>query len=208
MAKQSRYGNPANYNTTPDTRANGDASALEVDVNGSLLVTPGTGAVFGNSTADGAAFTQNSTAGNISMGVYQASPDTITTGDAAAIGIDVNRNSKVVEQYAPGFEDNTIGVAKVEQRYSYSAVAVADVQVKASAGFLHALTFSCNDAAPTAGSIIVYDNTAESGTQVFNHTFTTTPFMPFTLPINVVMATGIYIGFTTVADVNVTPSYR
>lgn len=35
---QARYGNPANYNAIPATRTSGDASALEVDVNGNLLV--------------------------------------------------------------------------------------------------------------------------------------------------------------------------
>lgn len=105
-------------------------------------------------------------------------------------------------------EDLTNNVLRTEHYYSYSPVAVADVQVKASAGFLHTVTISCNDAAPTAGSIIIYDNTAESGTQVFNHTFTTTPFMPFTVILDCVMATGIYVGFTTTADVNVTCSYR
>lgn len=119
-----------------------------------------------------------------------------------------NHLIKVKEQYAPGYEDNVNNVAKVEQRFSYKAVAAADIQVKASPGFLHTVTFSCNDAAPTAGSVIIYDNTAESGTQVFNHTFTTTPFVPFTVLLDYTMATGIYIGFTTTNDVNVSCSYR
>ena len=92
-------------------------------------------------------------------------------------------------------------------QFSYRAVAVADVQVKGSAGFLHTVTISCNDAAPTAGSIIVYDSLTETGTQVFNHTFTTTPFVPFTVTLDYVMATGIFIGFTTTGDVNVSCSY-
>lgn len=121
---------------------------------------------------------------------------------------DTSGNLKVKEQYAPGYEDNINNKAVVEQRYSYSGVLAADAQVKASAGFLHTVTFSCNDAAPTAGTIIIYDNTAESGTQVFNHTFTTTPFVPFTITLDVVMSTGIYIGFTTTADVNVVASFR
>ncbi len=104
-------------------------------------------------------------------------------------------------------EDLTNDVTKVEQRFSYSMVA-ADAAVKSGAGFLHTLTFSCNDAAPTAGSIIVYDNTAESGTVIFNHTFTTTPFMPVTVILDVVFTTGLYVGFTTTADVNCTISYR
>lgn len=84
----------------------------------------------------------------------------------------------------------------------------ADTLIKTGSGTLGSLTFSCNDAAPTAGSIIVFDNTVESGTEIFNHTFTTTPFVPFTLPINVDFLTGLYIGFTTTADVNVTVAYR
>lgn len=104
-------------------------------------------------------------------------------------------------------EDLTADVLKVEERYTVT-LKTADALVKTGAGFLHALTFSCNDAAPTAGSIIVYDNTAESGTQIFNHTFTTTPFVPFTVIIDGSFGTGLYIGFTTTNDVNVTVSYR
>lgn len=103
--------------------------------------------------------------------------------------------------------DTAIGVVKVEERFTYD-FAQADKLVKSGAGLLHTLTFSCNDAAPTAGSIIVYDNTAESGNVIFNHTFTTTPFVPFTITLDVLVATGIYIGFTTTNDVNVSTSYR
>jgi hypothetical protein len=87
-------------------------------------------------------------------------------------------------------------------------VKAADAQVKAGPGVLHTLTFSCNDAAPTAGSVIVYDSLSETGTQIFNHTFTTTPFVPTTVVLDVSFNTGLYIGFTTTADVNVTVSYR
>lgn len=104
-------------------------------------------------------------------------------------------------------EDLANDVQKVEQRFSLLKCA-ADTQVKSGAGFLHTLTFSCNDAAPTAGSIIVYDNTAESGTELFNHTFTTTPFVPFSVVLDGTFSTGLYVGFTTTADVNVTVSYR
>lgn len=104
-------------------------------------------------------------------------------------------------------EDIPNDVLKVEQRGSGVMVS-ADTRVKTGAGFLHALTFTCLDAAPTAGSVIVYDNSAESGTVLFNHTFTTTPFVPFTVTLDVTFATGLYIGFTTTADVGVTPSWR
>ncbi len=87
-------------------------------------------------------------------------------------------------------------------------VVAADALIKTGAGIVHTLTFSCNDAAPTVGSVIVYDNTAESGTQIFNHTFTATPFAPFSVTLDASFATGLYVGFTTTADVNVTVTYR
>ncbi len=92
--------------------------------------------------------------------------------------------------------------------FTKSAVVTTDTQVKATPGFLHCIVVSENDAAPTAGTIIVYDNTAESGTQVFNWTLTTAVFMPFQICPDIVMTTGIYIGFTTTNDVNVSVSYR
>lgn len=95
----------------------------------------------------------------------------------------------------------------IETPFMYQKV-TSDTQIKDNDGTLGSLTFSCNDAAPTAGSVIVYDSLSETGTEIFNHTFTTTPFLPFTLPLNVDFKTGLYIGFTTTADVNVTVAYR
>jgi hypothetical protein len=96
----------------------------------------------------------------------------------------------------------------VEQNYTSSSPKTADALIKTGAGFLHTVTFSCNDAAPTAGSIIIYDNTAESGTILYSETFTTTVFRGYTIHLNVKFNTGLYIGFTTTADVNVVCSYR
>ena len=91
--------------------------------------------------------------------------------------------------------------------YDYQKV-TQDTLVATGKGILHTLTFSCNDAAPTAGSIVVYDNTAESGAELFNHTFTTTPFVPFSVTLDVAYKTGLYVGFTTTADVNLTVSHK
>ena len=121
--------------------------------------------------------------------------------------VDGNENTYVTQGTTIAGEDITNDVLKVEQRNSFSLLA-ADGQVKGAAGFLHTLTFSCNDAAPTAGSIIVFDSLTETGTQIFNHTFTTTPFVPFSVTIDASFSTGLYVGFTTTADVNVTVSYR
>jgi hypothetical protein len=95
----------------------------------------------------------------------------------------------------------------VTSAYASSGVLTADTQVKGSPGLLHSVTFSCNDAAPTAGSIIIFDALTETGIQVFNHTFTTTPFVPFTVVLDYVMTIGIYVGFTTTNDVNVSVAF-
>lgn len=91
--------------------------------------------------------------------------------------------------------------------YDYKLLA-ADGLVKTGVGILHSVTFTCNDAAPTAGSLILYDAVTETGTQILNHTFTTTPFAPCTVLLDVAFTTGLYAGFTTTGDVNVTFSYR
>ena len=121
---------------------------------------------------------------------------------------ETNNALKVTLATALAGEDVTNDVAKVEQRFAYSVPIVASAAIKSAPGFLHALHFSCNDAAPTAGTIDVYDNTAASGNKIFSWTLTTTPFMPFSLPFNVSFAIGLYVEITTTADVNVSASYR
>tara|TARA_R100001530_G_scaffold13251_3_gene12262 strand:+ start:1155 stop:1745 length:591 start_codon:yes stop_codon:yes gene_type:complete len=132
----------------------------------------------------------------------------MTEGDVGNIKGDLAGRIIVTKGTLDAGEDLTNDVMKVEGQFSYSAVAVVDTQVKASAGFLHTVTIACNDAAPTAGSLIIYDNTAESGTIVFNHTFTTTPFAPLTVTLDMIMGTGIYVGMTTTGDVNFSCSFR
>ncbi len=109
---------------------------------------------------------------------------------------------------APVGSDSVIGVQKVEQRFTGSGAVLTDTTVKSGAGFLHSLTIAPNDAAPTAGTIDVYDNTAGSGTKLFTWTFTTAVFTPFTVTLDVSFGTGLYIDFTTTADVAVFASYR
>jgi hypothetical protein len=92
--------------------------------------------------------------------------------------------------------------------YEYR-LCTADTLVKTGAGKVHTVTFTCNDAAPTAGSVIIYDSLTEEGTQILNHTFTATPATAF---MNIVLdarfKNGLYVGFTTTADVNVTVTYE
>lgn len=104
-------------------------------------------------------------------------------------------------------EDLTNDVTKVEQRFSFTHCAV-DTQVKAAAGFVHTLTFSCNDAAPTAGSITVYDSLSAAGTKIYSETFDIVAFRGYSVILDAVCAIGIYVDFTTTADVNCGVSWR
>lgn len=94
------------------------------------------------------------------------------------------------------------------QTYSTSSVVTSDTALVSGPAVLHCILVSPNDAAPTAGTIIIYDNTAESGTVLFNWTLTTAVFVPFQVCLDRPVTNGIYAGFTTTADVNVSVSYR
>jgi multisubunit Na+/H+ antiporter MnhF subunit len=94
----------------------------------------------------------------------------------------------------------------IEPRFSYRAVS-SDTLVVSGAGLLH--TVACNsDAAATAGSIILYDNTAESGTVLWSWTVSAVEYQPFSVILDAAFATGLYIGYTTTADVNCTVTFR
>ncbi len=141
-------------------------------------------------------------------GEYNSGTITYTNGSQVSFQTDINGNLKVVEQYVPVYEDNVNGKAVVEQRYTYSQL-TADTLVKTGAGLLHTVTFSPNDAAPTAGTIAILDATSAGGTPVIHQVgFTTTWFQPCTIIIDSAFTNGLYVDFTTTADVNVTVSYR
>ena len=191
---------------TADT--GGTAQVIPIGVN------PATGAMYVQDLAmndvvyvDDADWTNSTSKHLLVGGLYQSTPQTVTDGDVAPFEIDSNGNVKSILATAIAGEDLTNDVLKTEQRFSGSMVS-ADTLIKSGAGFLHSLTFACIDAAPTAGTIIVYDNTAESGTILYSETFDTTVFRGYSVILDLVFSVGLYIGFTTTADIGVTPSYR
>lgn len=141
------------------------------------------------------------------VATYNATAPVLTDGDASGLEVDSSGNLFNTMATAIAGEDLTNDVLKTEQRFTLLNV-TSDTLVKNGAGFLHSVTFAQSDAAPTAGSIIIYDNTAESGTIIQTVNFTTAVFQPYTLTYNGAFSAGLYIGFTTTADVNVTVSYR
>lgn len=151
--------------------------------------------------------TQERNKQDVNVMVASADPPVYTEEASVPLSGDLAGNQRVTMGTTLAGEDVTNDVQKVEQRFAYSLVA-SDTAVKSSAGFLHALTFAQSDAAPTAGTITVYDNSSASGTKIFEWNLTTTVFMPFTVIIDAAFSVGLYVDFTTTADVNVTVSYR
>lgn len=97
------------------------------------------------------------------------------------------------------FED----YALLTQRISASTL------IKSGAGFLSKLTLSQLDAAPTAGSIFIYDNTSAAGTCLWSHVQTTAVFMPVTVTLDMPFNTGLYVSVPAgMTDVSLTLAYK
>lgn len=104
------------------------------------------------------------------------------------------------EQYAPGYEDNVANRALVEQRNNYTHISTATTTVvKTGAGHLHRLVVQGG----TAGTIVVYDNTAASGSIIAS--FDSTNDLA-SYEFNCSFATGLTI--VTGAAVKVTAVWR
>lgn len=122
----------------------------------------------------------------------------------------IDENNKVVGASTPmpttlskklAGEDLTNDVMKVEQQFVYKNINVANTTtVKSGSGFLHGITF--ND--PSAGgTIILYDNTAGSGTLIGTISATSASG---TLFYDVQFSTGLTV--VTSSAVDITISYR
>jgi len=139
----------------------------------------------------------------VAMGAVRQ--DTLATstsadGDYSWVKQDVLGASYGREVYATTAEDNTVGVFKVEQRFSYSYISSATTTtVKSGAGFLNAITIT----EAVASTIIVYDNTAGSGTIIAS--FVASAGVG-TYHFNVSFGTGLTI--VTAGASKLTTSYR
>lgn len=176
-----------------------------------LAVTNTDGSAVGSGTGTGSTQIQGNVASGATDsgnpvkggGVFNTSKPTVTTGQRVDNQSDANGNLYTRESYAPVYEDNTVGVAKVEQRFTYATSTTATTTVvKSGAGFIHTLTLLGG----TAGAITVYDNTAGSGTAICP-TFTPgSVSVPATITLDASFATGLTI--VTAAATVITVSYR
>lgn len=155
----------------------------------------------GVSAVDNATFTTStSTTTPMAALVDEVSTGSVTEGNSGVVRMTATRELRNAETYAPVAEDNTVGVMKVEERFSYSNITSATTTtVKSGAGFVHAITVNTT----AAGTITVYDNTAGSGTKIA--TFKAS-VVEQTFFLNASFGTGLTI--VTAAASDVTVSYR
>lgn len=106
-------------------------------------------------------------------------------------------------------EDQTNNVLRVEGQFS-SKIITADTQVKASAGFVHAISCATSaGAAATAGALTLRDALTETTPIIHTIGIPASAFTPFGFVIDEVFTTGIYAAFDgTLAGVSCTVSYR
>ena len=122
--------------------------------------------------------------------------------------VEVNSSGQIAIQLLAG-EDQTNDVMKTEQQFSYCAGIVADGECGSGANFLHTVTCAGDDAAATAGSMAIRDSTsAGAGTIIQNVNFAAAYFPPVTMVFDVALSNGLYLDFTTTADVECSASYR
>lgn len=181
-----------------------EVTLLLVSSGGGIATSSGGGGV---SEADDADFTAGTTEGTPAMGVYEATPTPVTDEGLAIVGLDVDRNQKVREQYSPQYEDNTAKVARTEVRgtYSYQATAGDNKVILAAPGFLYGIIIGKD----VASSIIeVSDHASDGDGNVKIHLESST-LMTATkgyLPVNASFNTGICADLDN--QTNVTFIYR
>ena len=112
-------------------------------------------------------------------------------------------------------EDVANDVQKVEERYSTMPAGgstpkiAADQLYKTGAGLVRSLT-CFSDAAATAGTIAVLDSVAAgAGTKIYEFDVLAVAYnTPWTVELNVAFSVGLYLDFTTTADMQCTLRYR
>lgn len=105
--------------------------------------------------------------------------------------------------------DDPDSYTRVRVHTTPSARITSDTQIKASAGWVSHMTCAGTDATATAGTIILYNSLTETGTILQQWDVLAVAYTnPIVFPIMAPAATGIYLGFTTTADVACTVFFQ
>lgn len=126
----------------------------------------------------------------IVRGIYKSSQSNITAGEYNDLLLDRKGNLSVIPP-----------------RYTKTVPVVADAAIVTGPGVLHTLIVNTQDGTPVAGSFIVYDNTAASGTILYQEGNGTGTFRGYSILLDCAFTNGIYVDFFTTTDVQVAVTY-
>lgn len=144
-------------------------------------------------------------------GTYFSSGVTNTTPESDAYGQVV----RPIDSFTKACEDVLGDVCKVEERYltiptgGTTAMIAADQLYKSGPGYVRGIT-CYSDATATAGTIALLDNTAAgAGNTLWSFDVLAIAYnTPFTVDLQTPFSIGLYLDFTTTADVKCMVRYR
>lgn len=147
-------------------------------------------------------------------GSATAASPTLVEGGAGYFSFDLGGNVRVTlgtcisgESTCKG--DSPDSYIMVRPVMLSSGQKTGDAQILAGPGYVSHMTCQGTDAAATAGTIILHDALTETGTAIFTFTVAALDYhAPIVFPVLANFATGIYLGYTTTADVNCTVFYN
>jgi hypothetical protein len=97
----------------------------------------------------------------------------------------------------------------IESQSIRGLAAGSDTLIKAGTGYLHSIVCWGADAAATAGTIDIRDAVAAgAGTVILSFPIAAALLLPQPVLLDVPFTTGLYVDFTTTADVTCVVSYR
>jgi hypothetical protein len=137
-----------------------------------------------------------------STGVYYGYISTATSSTMVATSTGLTAGTLPQKNTAYQFNGGADG-------FYLQAYVTADTLVKSGPTFVHSITYSPSDAAATAGSIAILDAivAGDNATSTL-YGVPGAAISPNTIILNQVFDTGLYVDFTTTADVNVNISYK
>lgn len=145
----------------------------------------------------------------------EASSPTLVHGQNRQLSMDTSGNARVTQGTTAAGEDVAVDVQKTEERYltipigGTDAMIAADQLIKTGPGYVRSITMY-SDATATAGTIALRDSTAAgAGNIIFSFDVLAVAYnTPFTVDLQTPFSVGLYLDFTTTADVKCMVRYR
>lgn len=139
---------------------------------------------------------------------YRSTPLTLANEDfSSEIAVDVHNNQLFsLATLEPG--SNPADDVQEVLTPLTAVLVTGDNQVNPGRTYVGSITIQPNTTTPTAGSIAIYDSLTEGGTKKYEFALPNTWFAPFTIIVNSWFDTGVFVGYTTAANVNTTVTIK